>query len=78
MGVKGQLFVRDIGGAKRPNTYMVCGIVVSDEPLQTEATHLFSAPIVCPLETNDVRDVTRGNDFDGVMRSRIWSIKIFE
>ena len=73
----GQLFVRDIAGAKQPNAYMVCGIIVTDEPLQTEATHTFMAPVFLPLETQDVSAVSTGNGLDGITREPIWKVKIF-
>lgn len=73
----GQLFVRDIAGAKQPNAYMVCGIIVTDEPLQTEATHTFMAPVFLPLETQDVSTVSTGNMLDGIMKEPIWKVKIF-
>lgn len=73
----GQLFVRDIAGAKQPNAYMVCGIIVADEPLQTESTHTFMAPVFLPLETQDVSAVTTGNGLDGIMKEPIWKVKIF-
>lgn len=73
----GQLFVRDIGGAKQPNAYMVCGIIVTDEPLQTEATHTFMAPVFLPLETQDVSAVSTGNGLDGIMQEPIWKVKVF-
>jgi hypothetical protein len=73
----GQLFVRDIAGAKQPNAYMVCGIIVTDQPLQTEATHTFMAPVFIPLENQDVSERTRGNGLDGIMQEPIWKVKVF-
>jgi hypothetical protein len=71
-----QLFVRNILGCKEPNTYMVCGIIKTDRPLEVESTHLISADDVKFYETRDVREYSRGNNFDGVMQSHIWKVKI--
>lgn len=69
----GQLFVRDIGSSE--NTYMVCGIIKTDKPLATETTHIFTADMVNVLESQNVHCYSRGNGFDGIMRSPIWRVK---
>lgn len=71
-----QLFVRNILGCKEPNTYMVCGIIRTDKPLEVESTHLISAEELKFYETKDVREHSRGNNLDGVMRSPVWKVKI--
>ena len=71
-----QLFVRDIACCKEPNTYMVCGIIKTDEPLETESTHLLSADDLKLYETKDVSEYSEGADFSGVMESPIWKVKI--
>lgn len=71
-----QLFVRNIIGCKEPNTYMVCGIIKTDKPLEVESTHLISADDVKFYETTDVREYSKGNGLDGVMQSYIWKVKI--
>lgn len=68
-----QLFVRDISGSE--NTYMVCGIIKTDKPLATETTHIFTADMVNVLESQNVHCYSRGNGFDGIMRSPIWRVK---
>lgn len=72
----GQLFVRNIYGCKEENTYMVCGIIKTNEPLSTETTHLITADNMNILESRDVRDITRGQGLDNVMTSPLWKIKI--
>ena len=71
-----QLFTRKISVAKEPNTYMVCGIIRTDTPLDVESTHLISADDVKLYESRDVSDHSRGNDIEGVMRSPIWKIRL--
>lgn len=72
----GQLFARDIYGCKEENTYMVCGIIKTNESLSTETTHLITADDMNILESRDVRDITSGQGLDGVMTSPLWKIKI--
>lgn len=72
----GQLFVRDIYGCKEENTYMVCGIIKTDNPLSTETVHLITADTVNVLESRNVQEITIGNGLDGVMASPLWKIKI--
>lgn len=69
----GQLFVRDIGGSE--NTYMVCGLIKTDKPLETETTHIFTADMVNVIESKDVSCHSRGNGFDGIMTSPIWRVR---
>ena len=71
-----QLFVRNIIGCKEPNTYMVCGIIKTDKPLEVESTHILSADELKFYETRDVREYSRGNNLDGVMLSNIWKVRI--
>ena len=71
-----QLFVRNILGCKEPNTYMVCGIIKTDKPLEVESTYLISADDLKFYETKDVSEYSRGNNLDGVMQSYIWKVKI--
>ena len=68
-----QLFVRDINGSE--NTYMVCGIIKTDKPVATEATHIITADLVNIYETENVREITKGLDFSGVMTSPLWRVK---
>ena len=68
-----QLFVRDISGSE--NTYMVCGIIKTDKPLATEATHIITADLVNIYETENVREITKGLDFSGIMTSPLWRVK---
>ena len=77
MKTSGQLFVRGIYSSKEPNTYMVCGIIKTDAPLEVETTHIFDAHLVDILESRSVKEIARGNGFDGIMTSPIWKIKVF-
>ena len=72
----GQLFVRVTSGIKEENTYLVCGIIKTDKPLETEATHIFTADMVDIIESRDVSDISRENSFDGIATSPIWKVKI--
>lgn len=72
----GQLFVRVTSGIKEENTYLVCGIIKTDKPLDTEATHIFTADTVNIIESRDVSDISRGNNLDGIATSPIWRVKI--
>lgn len=69
-----QLFVRNISGSE--NTYMVCGIVKTDKPIATEATHIITADLVNIWESEDVSTTTKGCDFSGIMTSPLWRVKI--
>lgn len=70
----GQLFVREIAGSE--NTYMVCGIIKTDKPLATEATHVITTDSIKIWESEDVRETTRGCDFSGIMTSPLWKVKL--
>lgn len=72
----GQLFARRTTGITAENTYLVCGIIKTDEPLDTETTHLLTANLVDVLESRDVREYTRGQNLDGVMTSPLWTVNI--
>lgn len=72
----GQLFVRRPAGFKKKNTYLVCGIIQTDEPLDTESTHVLTADMVNILQSKDVSDYARGNNLDGIMTSPLWQVKI--
>ena len=72
----GQLFARRTAGITAENTYLVCGIIKTDEPLDTESTHLLTADLVNVLESRDVKEYTRGNNLDGVMTSPLWKVNI--
>ena len=72
----GQLFVRDIYSGTEENTYMVCGIIKTDKPLDTETTHIFTADMMNVIESRNVEDISIGNGFEGIMTSPIWRVKI--
>lgn len=72
----GQLFARKTTGITAKNTYLVCGIIKTDEPLNTEATHILTADLLTVLESRDVSEYTRGNNIDGVMMQPLWKINI--
>lgn len=72
----GQLFARRTVGITAENTYLVCGIIKTDEPLDIESTHLLTADLVNVLESRDVRAYTRGNNLDGIMTSPLWKVNI--
>ena len=72
----GQLFARRTAGMTAENTYLVCGIIKTDKPLNTETVHLLTSDFVNILESRDVSDYTRGNNLDGVMTSPLWKVNI--
>ena len=72
----GQLFTRVTSGITEENTYLVCGIIKTDEPLDTEATHIFTTDMINIIESRDVSDISRGNNLDGIATSPIWRVKI--
>ena len=72
----GQLFAREIAGSTEENTYLVCGIIKTDKPLETESIHIFTADMVNVLETNYIKHIACGNNLDGLMQERIWKVKI--
>ena len=72
----GQLFARRTAGMTAENTYLVCGIIKTDEPLNTETVHLLTADLVNVLESQDVKEYTRGNGLDGIMTSPLWRVDI--
>lgn len=73
-----QLFVRKPCGFVAKNTYLVCGIIKTDEPLATESTHLLAADMVTVTESHDVKSYSRGCNLDGVMTSPIWKVNCRE
>lgn len=70
MRIVGQLFTRD-STALGENEYIVCGIIKTDEPLPTEHVNIISADAMA-LESNSFPMYSRGNGFDGIMRSPMW------
>lgn len=72
----GQLFARRTVAITAENTYLVCGIIKTDEPLDIESTHLLTADLVNVLESQDVKEYTRGNSLDGIMTSPLWRVDI--
>lgn len=73
-----QLFVRKPVGMKAKNTYLVCGIIKTDEPLSTESTHLLTADMVTVMESRDVSTYSIGNSLDGIMTSPLWKVNCNE
>lgn len=73
-----QLFVRKPACIKAKNTYLVCGIIKTDEPLATESTHLLTADMVSVLESRDVTTYSRGNSLDGIIGSPLWKVNCSE
>lgn len=71
-----QLFVRRPSAFKLPNTYLVCGIIQTDKPLELETTHIITADMVTVIESRDVSSYSRGNGLDGIMTSPLWKVKI--
>lgn len=71
-----QLFTRKLWGSKEKNTYLVCGIIKTDEPLEAETTHILSADNVTLHESADVSGVCKGKGLDGIMASPIWKVKV--
>ena len=69
----GQLFVRK-ATALTENTYMVCGLINTPTPLQTEAIHTILGNII-DVTVEDVSDTTRGNGLDGIMTSPLWRLR---
>ena len=72
----GQLFARVTSGITEENTYLVCGIIKTDKPLNTEATHIFTTDTMNIIESRDVSDISRGTNLDGIATSPIWRVKI--
>ena len=72
----GQLFVRKPVGFNAKNTYLVCGIIKTDEPLNLEHVHTFKSDMLTILDRRDVKPFSRGNNLDGVMTSPLWNINI--
>ena len=71
-----QLFVREPYGCKEENTYLVCGLIKTDKPLETEATHILTADLVNLYESKSVEELSRGNGLDAIMQEGIWRVKI--
>lgn len=71
-----QLFVRKPLGFKAKNTYLVCGIIKTDELLDLEHIHTFKADMLTMLDSRDVKVYTRGNNLDGIMTSPLWNVNI--
>lgn len=71
-----QLFVREPYGCKEENTYLVCGLIKTNTPLETEATHIFTADLITLYESKSVKEVSEGNGLDGIMKEGIWRVKI--
>ena len=73
----GQIFTREIARLDtEPNTYLICGIIKTDRPLECEATHIISGGPITIYESKSVEDVSRGNGLDGIMTEGIWKVKL--
>lgn len=87
--IGGQLFVRKPikdTDAVGKYSYIVCGMIVTDKPLEDEAIHTISVgDFRYDLSTvseylvetaEDLGAEFKGNNFDGIMRQPIWRLKL--
>ncbi len=87
----GQLFVRDMENATKTDgkySYLVCGLVVVDKPLETESVHTISVDgfanfvMEHQVETaqelidKGITDGFTGKGLDSIMKENIWRLKI--
>ena len=73
MKILGQLFVRE-NDALSKNTYLVCGIIRTDKPLEGESVHTFGGNIEVALVENREAE-GKGNSLDGIVRTPIWRLR---
>lgn len=87
----GQLFIRDVQGATNTDgkySYLVCGLIVADKPLETEAIHTISVDgfakyvMEHQIETEQelidkgITDGFTGKGLDNILQENIWRLKI--
>lgn len=85
----GQLFVRkptETTDMEGKYAYLVCGMIITDKPLEDEAVHTISVDaftygqsIVSEYQVETAEDLGsefKGNNFDGIMRQPIWRLKL--
>ena len=73
MKILGQLFVRE-NSALSKNTYLVCGIIRTDKPLEIESVHTFDGNIEVALVENREAE-GKGNSLDGIVQEPIWRLR---
>ncbi len=73
MKILGQLFVRE-NDALSKNTYLVCGIIRTDKPLEAESVHTFDGNINVALVENRETE-GKGNSLDGIVKEPIWRLR---
>lgn len=89
-----QLFIRDVEGATNANglhSYLVCGLVVTNHPLETEAVHTISVntptygeSVVSEYQVETEQELIdkgltdgfTGKGLDNIMQENIWRLKI--
>ena len=71
-----QLFVRKVDGLTK-NTYLVCGLLNTETPLQGESVYtLLGTPVgLCITGQEDRTSEARGNGLDGIMESPFWKLR---
>ena len=87
--IGGQLFVRkpiDNTDAVGKYSYIVCGMIVADKPLEDEAIHTISVgdfrydlSTVSEYQVETAEDLGldfRGKGFDRIMQEPIWRLKL--
>ncbi len=77
MNIRGQLFCRIPAGINTPNTYLVCGLIRTDKPIDDETIHTFSGDVTMYTSRN-VKEYSRGNNLDGIMQESIWNLNLKE
>lgn len=71
----GQIFVRKTSDIIADNTYLVCGIIKTDKPLEEESVHTFTGDISI-IGTENRRFSAMGKTLDGIIASPFWRVKI--
>lgn len=71
-----QLFMRKVPGLT-PNTYLVCGLINTETPIQAESVYtLLGTPAgLCIVGQEDRTSEARGNGLDGIMGSPFWKLR---
>ena len=71
MEVLGQVFVRDTGDLEK-NVYLVCGLIKTDKPLETEAVHIVQSSLSTVYQVKDCRETSEGRGLDDIMKEPLW------
>lgn len=71
----GQIFIRKTSDITAENTYLVCGLIKTDKPLEEESVHTFTGDISI-IDIENRKFSAMGKTLDGIIGSPFWRVKI--